>query len=323
MHLLLYDIEAKKDPHGIRIRLVRALRKSGAYQLHRSAWVINELSDALIGVIKEYRNAGGSVKITEWLPRMIGEVSPAKVSLLKVTIAVNGGDPVMEGAHVALSKALEGMGFTVDVRPIGMSASIALSKEFGTRASLVQSCNSISRMLDEAVLCDLDALIMLNSGRSVQSGIVFGAQTISNTRILKNMVSLPLMQVERLGKPDAAVIVWSDAARGLARRIANDLKISMITPNLETKAITVQGRKEIRQVHYANIGDAIIMDGRRIGACLTDQVYIVVEDGRLVDIIGGKMSRREAKKVRVASLSSAIVKTVSLADNKKEKGKEK
>jgi len=91
MHLLLYDIEAKKDPHGIRIRLVRALRKSGAYQLHRSAWVINELSDALIGVIKEYRNAGGSVKITEWLPRMIGEVSPAKVSLLKVTIAVNGG----------------------------------------------------------------------------------------------------------------------------------------------------------------------------------------------------------------------------------------
>jgi len=76
-------------------------------------------------------------------------------------------------------------------------------------------------------------------------------------------------------------------------------------------------------VHYANIGDSIIMDGRRIGVCLTDQVYIVVEDGRLVDIIGGKMSRREAKKIRVASLSSAIVKTVPLADNKKERGKEK
>jgi len=99
-------------------------------------------------------------------------------------------------AHAALSKALEEMGFTVDVRPIGESASIALSKECGIRASLVQSSKSISRMLDEAVLCDLDALMILNSGRSVQSGIVFGAQTISNTRILKNMVSLPLMQVE-------------------------------------------------------------------------------------------------------------------------------
>ncbi len=317
MHLLLYDIEAKKDPHGIRIRLVRALRKAGAYQLHRSAWVINEMNDCLIRIVKEYRSAGGSVKITEWLPRTISEVSPAKVSLLKVTIAVNGGDPAIEGAHLALKKALSSMGFMVDVRPLGGSASIALSKELGIRASLLQLNKSISRALDEAALSDLDALIILNSGRSVQSGVIFGAQTISNTRILKNMVSLPLMQIERLGKPDAATIVWSDAARGLARRIADELMIPMVTPNLETKAITVQGRKEIRQVHYANMGDALIMNGRRIGVCLTDQVYIVVEDGRLVDIIGGRMSKREARKMRVESLSSSIVKTVSPTENKK------
>jgi hypothetical protein len=91
----------------------------------------------------------------------------------------------------------------------------------------------------------------------------------------------------------------------------------MLMPNLETKAITVQGRKEIRQVHYANMGDALIMNGRRIGVCLTDQVYVVVEDGRLVDIIGGKISKREASKIRVDSLSSAIVKTISPADNEK------
>jgi len=316
MHLLLYDIQAKKDPHGIRIRLVRALRKAGAYQLHRSAWVIDEMNDCLLGIVKEYRSAGGSVKITEWLPRTIGEVSPAKVSLLKISIAVNGNGPVLEGAHLALKDVLTEMGFMVDVRPLGESASIALAKENGIRASLIQINKSISRTLDEAALSDLDALIILNAGRSVQSGVIFGAQTISNTRMLKNMVSLPLMQMERFGKPDAALIVWCDAARGLARRIADELRIPMLTPNLETKAITVQGRKEIRQVHYANMGDTLIVNGRRIGVCLTDQVYVVVEDGKLVDIIGGKISKREARKIRVDSLSSAIVKTISTADNK-------
>lgn len=311
MRLLLYDIAAKKDPHGIRIRLVRALRKAGAYQLHRSAWVFDEMDDFVIKILKEYRNAGGSVKITEWLPRTISEVSPAKSSLLKVTVAVNGSDPIVEGAHSSLKEALEKMGFIVELKPLGENALVALAKETGTRASLLQRNKSISRMLDEAALRDVDVLILLNSGRSAQSGIIFGAQAISNTKILKNMVSLPLIQIERVGNPDATVIQWSDAARGFARRVADELGIPMISPSLETKAITVQGRREIRQVHYANVGDRLIMNGREVGTCLTDQIYIVVEDGKLVEIIGGKMNKRETKRMRIESLSSSIVKTVS------------
>lgn len=310
MRLLLYDIEAKKDPHGIRIRLVRALRKAGAYQLHRSAWVFDEMDDATAKVIREYRGAGGSVKITEWIPRTLSEVSQAKGSPLKVTVAVNGGDPIVEGAHSSLKKALASMGFIVELRPLGENALVALSKEEGRRASLLQMNRSISRMLDEVALRDIDVLILLNSGRSVQSGIIFGAQTISNTKILKNMVSFPLIQIEGFGRREATLIQWSDSAKGFARRVADELGMPIITPNIETKAITVQGRKEMRQVHYANMGDRLIINGREVGTCLAEQIFIVVEDGKLVEIIGGKMNKREAGRMHIESISSSIIKTV-------------
>ena len=75
MFLMLYDIEGKKDPHGIRIRLVRSLRKGGAFQLQRSAWLFDGFDEDLLRITNEFRRAGGSVKIMEWLPRTIGEVT--------------------------------------------------------------------------------------------------------------------------------------------------------------------------------------------------------------------------------------------------------
>ena len=77
--------------------------------------------------------------------------------------------------------------------------------------------------------------------------------------------------------------------------------------------VTMEGGREVRQIHYARLGDEIIVNGHAIGVCLSDQVYLIAEGGTLVDIMGGKMRKREAKKIRFGSVSDITVKTISRA----------
>jgi hypothetical protein len=40
-------------------------------------------------------------------------------------------------------------------------------------------------------------------------------------------------------------------------------------------------------------------------------VYLIGEKGKLVDLMGGKLFKREAKKISFDSISSVMVKTIS------------
>ncbi|MEN3035545.1 MAG: DUF2117 domain-containing protein, partial [Candidatus Methanosuratincola sp.] len=168
---------------------------------------------------------------------------------------------------------------------------------------------STSRLLDEVVLDDLDALVILNSGRTSQSGILYVAQTLSNTKVLRGMTSLPVIQIESPGKPDSAVVVWNETGRGLAEDLANELSIPVITPSVEIRKVTVNGSREIRQIQYAEVGDLIIVNGKEVGECLSDKVYVIAEGGRIVDIMGGRLFGK-GKKLKIDSLGNSIIKTI-------------
>lgn len=310
MYLLIYDIEAKRDPHGIRVRLVRALRRSGAFQIQRSVWLVESITQDLQRLVDEFRRAGGKVKASEWLPRPLSEILSRPIGMKKIVLAVNGSEPISAGWHAKLGEILEREGYTIEVRPISESAMEEYSALVGIRADIASRSKSISRIIDEIALDDMDGIVILNSGRTSQSGMMFMAQTIANTRVLKNMTSLPVVQVESLGKPDCGVIVWNEEGRQLGETLSKSLSIPVIVPSVEVKRASMNGQKEIRQIQYANIGDTIIVNGVEVGECLTDKVYLIAEGGALVDIMGGKIFRRKAKKLRLGSLAGAIVKTV-------------
>ncbi|MDI9644215.1 MAG: DUF2117 domain-containing protein [Candidatus Verstraetearchaeota archaeon] len=310
LFLLIYDIEAIKDPHGIRIRLVRALRKGGAFQIQRSVWLIEEIKSELLRIIDEFRRAGGEVKISEWLPRSIGEVAKDTIRLKKALVAVNGAEPFVSKWHLRLCEVLEKAGYSVEVRPASESAAEEYEVLTGKRVDCISKAKTISRVLDEMALDDLDALVILNFGRSSQSGIMFIAQTISNTKVLKNMGNIPVVHVESPGCHDSGVIVWSEAGRALGKRISEELSVPLIVPSVEVKRVIVNGGREIRQIQYANPGDTIILDGKPVGECISDKVYIVAEGGRIVDIMGGRMFRKNSKSVKFRSLAETIIKTI-------------
>lgn len=314
MFLMLYDIEGKRDPHGIRIRLVRSLRKGGAFQLQRSAWLFEGFSEDLLRITHEFRRAGGTIKIVEWLPRTLGEVAKREAGHARaIAVAILGAEPIVEGWHERLEATLERLGHRVLLKPVGESATAELAKRGGgRRGSLLDERKSNSRILDEVSLLDIDGMVLLNSGRSAQSGIIFGAETIANTRVLRNMTSFPLIQLERPGKTDGILIVWNESGKVLGRRVAEELDLAVITPSLEAKRFTREGGREIRQIQFARTGDDIVVNGRKVGVCLTDQVYLIARGGRLIDIMGGKLLKREAKRLSFESLSQVVVKTMTL-----------
>lgn len=315
MFLILYDIPVKKDPHGIRVRLVRKLRKNGAFQLQRSVWLIERLSEEVLSMADEYRAAGGSIKVSEWLPRTLSEVSAKGTGHMRIlAIAPLGGEPIVEAWHKKTTKLVEGLGYRTVLKPVGENAWAELRRREGEAGRLQEresKGKSMSRILDEIALTDVDGIILLNSGRSAQSGMLFAAQTIANTLVLKGMTSLPFIQVERVGKPDGVVLIWNDSGGPLGKRIADDFGLSVLKPSLEAKIVTMEGGREVRQIHYARLGDEIIVNGRPVGVCLSEQVYLIAEKGRLVDIMGGRMNKRDAQRLSFGSIAEVTVKTVS------------
>jgi hypothetical protein len=206
----------------------------------------------------------------------------------------------------------ERLGYKVLMRGVSESAVAELAKSIRTRyGPCLVGKKTNSRMLDEISLLDVDGVVLLNCGRSVQSGMIFGSQTIANTKILKNMTSMPLIQVERPGKADGVLLVWNESGKDLGGRMVAEMGMPLIMPSLEAKMITKAGGREVRQIHFASMGDAVIVNGHKVGVCLGDQVYLIGENGRLVDLMGGKIFKRQARKISFDSISSVMVKTIS------------
>ncbi|MCQ5337393.1 MAG: DUF2117 domain-containing protein [Candidatus Methanomethylicia archaeon] len=298
MYLILYDIEGKKDPHGIRIRLVRRLKKLEAFQLQKSSWIIEKIDDKLLKLIEEFREAGGSIKILEWLPRSLSEITG---KIKKIALVITSVEIISEKWNEKISNLLREKNIKYITIPAG--------KEVG-KFFLKNVDKSLSRILDEVSLMDIDGIIILNNGRSTESGIIYIAQAISNTKILKNLTNFSLIHIERIGRKDGSIIVWNGGNNELVSIIKEMTGLNVIKPSIELMNISKIGSREIRKIHCAMPGDKIIVNDICIGICLSDQVYLIAENGRIIDIMGGKLNKKAAKKISFDSLSKVIIKTI-------------
>jgi hypothetical protein len=298
MYLILYDIEGKKDPHGIRIRLVRRLKKLEAFQLQKSSWIIDKIDDKLLKLIEEFREAGGSIKILEWLPRSLSEITG---KIKKIALVITSVEIISEKWYEKISNLLR----EKNIKYITIPAGREVGKFF-----LKNVDKSLSRILDEVSLMDIDGIIILNNGRSTESGIIYIAQAISNTKILKNLTNFPLIHIERIGRKDGSIIVWNGGINELVSIIKETTGLNVIKPSIELMNISKIGSREIRKIHCAMPGDKIMVNDICIGICLSDQVYLIAENGKIIDIIGGKLNKKAARKISFDSLSKVIIKTI-------------
>ncbi len=298
MYLILYDIEGKKDPHGIRIRLVRRLKKLEAFQLQKSSWIIEKIDEKLLKLIDEFREAGGSIKILEWMPRNLSEIIG---KIKRIALIITSIEIISEKWYEKISNLLREKNIKYITIPAG--------KEVG-KFFLKNIDKNLSRILDEVSLMDIDGIIILNNGRTIQSGMIYIAQTISNTKILKNLTNFPLIHIERIGKSDGGIVIWNGEENEIVKILKEATGLSIIKPSIELMNISKLGSREIRKIHCAMPGDKIIVNNICIGICLSDQVYLIAENGKIIDIMGGKLYKKAIKKISFDSLSKVIIKTI-------------
>lgn len=311
--LLLYDIKPEIDPHGARIRLVRLLKKSNAIPLQRSTWLIQDITPELLKVIDEVRALGGTVLISEWKPVPMNRFREGGFRKLDsshvVGVVIHGPEIVDMGWAEKIFNFLKGTGAKVIAKIGGtMGRTAIIDAKLDDRIDIKLPMRP-SRVIDEFERENVDLIILLNYGKSIETGISLGMEILENARLIQ-LLKVPLIQIERPGEPDGVIIPWTGNADDLVNWLASELNLGILQPPIITKRVEVKEGKIYRTLLGVRPGEKILVNGFVVGRSFSTDVTLVAENGRMIDIMGGQLDRHGVEKIGEVDLPNAIVKTL-------------
>lgn len=158
---------------------------------------------------------------------------------------------------------------------------------------------------------DNEVLFMLNYGKSIITGHTFGFKVLNNAG--KN---INLIQIERPGESDGAIIQWNDYDNSfLINELKKRLNLS-VTPSEEAislvKNLTGFNRQDNlveRKVAGVSPGENIMLNGIIIGKVTGEELTIIAKDNKIVEMTGGKIKEHGLEKLGNIDLTTAIIKT--------------
>ena len=165
----------------------------------------------------------------------------------------------------------------------------------------------------------VDAVVLLNRGKTTGSGIAFGRIILSRTK------QIPIIQIERPMEDDGVVIPWNDAMPW-AKQVAGMLNLPIRMPPEAQDVLLVRtdrtdgddrtsgtNRDQTRRsIHGVMSGETIRINGIVVGIAVSDNVEIVVEDGRIADITGARIKEHGIEKLGRIDLGTSLVRTGSI-----------
>ena len=158
---------------------------------------------------------------------------------------------------------------------------------------------------------DNEVLFLLNYGKSIITGHTFGFKVLNNAG--KN---INLIQIERPGESDGAIIQWNDYDNSfLINELKKRLNLS-VTPSEEAislvKNLTGFNRQDNlveRKVAGVSPGENIMLNGIIIGKVTGEELTIIAKDNKIVEMTGGKIKEHGLEKLGNIDLTTAIIKT--------------
>ncbi|WP_456374902.1 DUF2117 family protein [Methanocaldococcus sp.] len=157
-------------------------------------------------------------------------------------------------------------------------------------------------------LSDSDILILMNYGKSKITGHTFGKIVVERANIDK-----PIIQIERPGEKDGTIIIWNDNGSKIVKDIANYLskELNLRIERCISKGLEIweNGKRVYRKVHGVDVGESILINGIVIGKANSNEVILVSENGKIVDIIGGELKKEGINKLKNVDLKKAVIKT--------------
>ncbi|KAF5409955.1 MAG: DUF2117 domain-containing protein [Euryarchaeota archaeon] len=154
-----------------------------------------------------------------------------------------------------------------------------------------------------------DVVILLNRGKSLDSGIEFGKVVTARAK------EIPIVQIEDPMEGGVA-IPWNDAIYW-AESIGDLLGLPVWLPPRPEAARLVHTTPETpeltrRRISNVLLGETIRIGGIVVGTAISENIEIIADCGRIVEIAGARMKEHGIEKIGRIDLTVAIIRTGSI-----------
>ena len=228
---------------------------------------------------------------------------------MKIGVVVHGPNIIDSGYALKLIELLKNYG-EVSARlggTMGRTAVIDASLEdiIDISRKLVPS-DSLKIFYDDNV----DAIFLLNYGKSDVTGQVFGYKVYTHYKDKISDNNIPLVQIERPGEENGSIIAWNGNLE-ITDELSEILDLKIITPDEVYEKHIKQDKAGLNQriVHGVSPGENIMVNSVVIGKTDSDKLTLIAKDNHIVDIIGGQLKSHGLEKLGEVDLESAIIKT--------------
>lgn len=162
-----------------------------------------------------------------------------------------------------------------------------------------------------------DVLFLLNSGKSTLTGHTFGYKVLNK---IENPVNI--IQIERPAYDDGVIIQWNKQTdKKLLKNISNDFNLPIIDSKEAMKiaqkntGYTDDNNIIRRKVAGVSKNENIMLNGIIIGRVTDDNLTIIAENDKIIDMEGGIIKQHGLEKLGPIDLKTAIIKTGLLRRN--------
>ena len=235
---------------------------------------------------------------------------------MRIGIVVHGPNIIDSGYALKLIDLIKGYG-DVKVRlggTMGRTAVIDASLEnvIDITKKLVPS-DSLKIFHDDGV----DAIFLLNYGKSNVTGQVFGYKVYNHYVDKINEDNIPVIQIERPGEEDGSIIAWNNDL-DIVNELSQRLNLAIVTPQKVYENHIKNDNPDFNQriVHGVSPGENIMVNSVVIGKTNSDRLTLIAKDNHIVDVIGGELKEHGLEKLGEVDLDSAIIKTGLLRNAK-------
>jgi hypothetical protein len=108
------------------------------------------------------------------------------------------------------------------------------------------------------------------------------------------------------------IVPWAPSTEAFAEAIAAELRFKIVAPKDYGRTIWRDGGREYRRVLGVSEGDWILIDWLVVGKARSKEVVVVKENGKISEIIGGKVKRHGLEKLGDFDLGTAKIDTVKV-----------
>lgn len=312
MLLLTYEISGKKDIHGLRMRLIYALRKQNAIQLMRSTWLIPSIEPTLQAVLDECIFQGYPVLLTKWEPLQLQDHLRKKDPTLEellIGIVIHSPEVTELGITKDFLAKLEKDGLLYNAILGGVMGRLAILDARLEKKVFIAHPYKPSEAIDYLIKRNVDMIIILNQGISQDSGIEFGRQVVKNSKLLP-FLALPIIQLDRLHDENAFMINWTQESPLFQKWLQENYQLTVIEPPTEQAILKTEGELITRILRAVQLGDKILANGVIIGEVTADQVEIITKLNKILDIKGGTLNQHGIEKIGSIDIKNARITTL-------------